>query len=433
MSRMPRLVSASVVAILLLVPGIAGAAAVPVDPLFGVERPWLGSIGWSYDTLAAGQARGAGFPPVAIVDSGVATTHEEFAGGLIDGTSADCTHGTPVAAATPGAVRDAVGHGTVVAALATAPENGFGILGVSPYSSPIVVRITNSPTDLSHLDCGLRFLARAASVGPLVVNLSLAEPNRPSRARRLLIARLVRAGALLVAATGNDVDHVGGPIQFPAALQHVLAVGDSEGRELFRGRLLDVLAPGSGLRVPDWRTRSGYYVPEDATSWSTAIVSGAAAALWGLRAVDNPQQIGYLLRRAATNGARPTTRRGFGTISLARSLALSVPADAEFEPNDTPRLAWSTKTDPVRCPRTSCLVRLRGLAGTTDDAVDWWPLRIRSGQAVRASVGGRVVRLGCPVAIGAGRYAVGVRATAPLAAYAISFRFTAAGAAVGRC
>ena len=144
----------------------------------------------------------------------------------------------------------------------------------------------------------------------------------------------------------------------------MLAVGDSELAHTFTGANLDVLAPGRGLWVPQI---DGGWGSVDGTSFSTAQVSGAAALVWGHRDdVVNPQVISYLLRAGASSGSAWRLDRGFGTISVARSIVRKAPADDEWEPNE------KTRTASAFACRAGRPCVLNGIAGTTDDPSDIW-------------------------------------------------------------
>jgi subtilisin family serine protease len=357
-----------VVTLLVLASAAAAAwAAAPVDPYYPQES-WLRQIGWTPAQASSTLA----YPTIAVVDTGVSHATGEFTG-LITPDSASCTQNAARAANDPLVVDDTVGHGTQVAALAAAPENGIGIVGVSPYAPLVVVKITDDPNDLSHLTCGLSYLTRIAAQGPLIVNLSLAvSPTSPARvAVQRAIDRLVARGALIVAATGNrDATGPNAPIQLPAAFPHVLAVGDSALTHLLAGRQLSLLAPGTNLVLPQldgsWQLISG--PGAGGTSFSAALVSGAASLLWGhLPKVTNPEQIEYMLR--ASTGRRWDAAHGFGTINLSRALRLKVPPDNESEPNDTPASASH-----AACNRRCVLY---GIASAVDDPVDFWRLPLR--------------------------------------------------------
>jgi hypothetical protein len=331
----------------------------PNDPFFPPSTNWTTRIGWTpADSDVA-------YPTIAIVDSGLWSGFDDFAG-YLEGESADCT--APNGVARPmGRAADvddveATLHGTKVATLAAAPANGKGSVGVSPNSPLLVVRYTLH-NDRFAVVCAFNYLAKIAEDGDLlVVNVSSAFDRAPPNAQKAL-DRLIKAGALVVAAAGN---RNGGKVQWPANAPHVLAVGRDDGAGA-RGGALDLVAPGAHLRLPDV---DGQWTGADAgTSFSAPIVSGAAARVWGPVPVENPQVITYLLRKYAR---KTTARDGFGLVNIATALAgaKKVPTIEDVEPNDRQSIA-QTKTG---CARTC---KLRGLVTTTDDKFDYWRLRGR--------------------------------------------------------
>ncbi len=392
---------ACIVAALLGAPAAALAEDEPIDQYYSAsveDGGWLQRIGWSWDAIQHAHYDDVAYPTIAVVDSGIDDEHPEFADdGVIDPASADCRSGRPIVSKNGDLkrVRDLEnGHGTIVAGLAAAPANGLGIVGASPYSTLLVVRIV--PDGLGGLACALEYLAAQMDHGPiglLVVNLSLFDPRSPSAAVRRGIAKLVRRGALLVAATGNVGENSGTRVGFPARLPHVLAIGDAERQALLKGPELDLLAPGGSLYAPviggGWRP-----IGPPQTSYATAIASGAAAAVWGAHpdgSALTAQQVAWLLRATASRAKTWTRAQGFGTIDVGEALHFPpgrIPADDESEPNDSASDAsGGLALPPLACVKTCTR---RGIVGTTDDPEDWWAVRIPGNRKVCRQVGGPV-------------------------------------------
>jgi hypothetical protein len=342
--------AATLLALALPAPAFA-AADQPNDPFFPPLAGWQTKIGWTppQSTVA--------YPVIAIVDSGLWSGFDDFAG-YLDDESADCTGpGSAHRMLHPGDVNDLNGHGTKVATLAAAPANGKGSVGVSPNSHVIVVRFTLRNQNDFGFVCAFNYLAGIAKVQPLVVNVSSAFDRAPPGAPKALDG-LIKAGALVVAAAGNG----NGKVQWPANAAHVLAVGLDNG-DGARGRDLDLVAPGSNLLLPDL---NGKWALGTGTSFSSPIVAGAAARVWGPLAVDEPQVITYLLRRFA----KPTAKRdGFGLVKIDSALAGAekLPVIEDQEPNDKQSTAFAK----AGCTRTCTL---QGLVTTTDDKFDYWRL-----------------------------------------------------------
>jgi hypothetical protein len=392
----------------------AFAWAYPDDPQYshGYES-WMGTIHWPTNNVPSADVA---YPTIAVVDSGIMSGWDEFSS-YITPDSADCVSGHAISATSPSVIDDVASppHGTQVASLAAAPINGFGMVGVSPFSPLVAVRVTTQTASLQvgPVKCALEYLRGLAQSGPLVVNLSMQFSKTDGTKLADDINALVASRALVVAATGNRTASPGtSGVQWPAALPHVMAVGDTEGQSLLAGPQLDVLAPGSNLVLPDAGGNWVDYNP-GGTSYSTAIVSGAAALVWGaLPDVSNPQIVAYILRRTSSRYQHWSTSTGFGTINIAAALQWAasprkVPLDDEFEPNDSKPTAFKFRG------RT-----LHGIVGKTDDPLDYWKLtRVRTCPATKRKFRGTSVKCYST------KHGVTIRvkATAPLVAYTLKY------------
>jgi hypothetical protein len=397
------LAGAVVAAVAAFAPLPAAGFATPVVPDEPVElqqhpQPWLGAIGWTLAAVDAVQVPAM----IGIADSGLAAASEDFYGGdlVTADTSADCLGGTAVPATTPVRVDDGFGHGTAIASLAAAPINGVGMVGVSPRSQLAVVRFTRKQeiNDAGATACALGWLARVAGAFPLVANLSFGFPATATV--RAATTRLVRRRALIVAATGNVTAEVRSGVDYPASAQHTLAVADTGLGVGRSGLQVDLVAPGSGLRVP-LAGAPNAYATDSGTSYSTALVSGVAALVWnGAAGIDDPQAVGFMLRVGATvppetkprfDGRWHGPRLGFGQVSLSGALDVTPPVVDEQEPDDDAAHRW-----PFRCPRIGkCL--LHGVVVRTDDARDLWNVDTRLKRATcprRPVIAGRYATVG---------------------------------------
>jgi hypothetical protein len=342
--------------LVLVLPAPASALVdMPTDPSFP-GNGWSSKIGWTPPE------NDVGYPVIAVVDTGLWAGFDDFAG-YLDDESGDCAgsngtvrrmvHPTDVDDLDPGV------HGTKVATLAAAPANGKGSVGVSPNSHLIVVRVTTD-NDSFALKCAFNYLAGVAAAQPLVVNVSSEFARAPDRATQVALDRLITAGALVVAAAGNTK---GGPVQWPASADHVLAIGRDDGAGA-RGSKLDLVAPGANLLLPE--ANGQWKIGAQGTSFSSPIVAGAAARVWGPLPVDNPQVVTYLLRKFAKQQSKGN---GFGLVNIAMAIAgaKKLPRIDESEPNDKTQTAQAKKG----CTRTCTL---RGLVASTDDRTDFWRL-----------------------------------------------------------
>ncbi|HTY70812.1 MAG TPA: S8 family serine peptidase [Actinomycetes bacterium] len=263
----------------------------PSDALFSQQEPYLSAIdvprAWTV-------THGSAAVRVAVIDSGVNTSHPDLAGKVVARYNA-VTGGTNVT--------DKVGHGTMVASIIAADtDNGAGIAGVGWRTELMAVRVADSAGAIDDADVAVG-VSWAVRHGAKVINLSLGGPA-VGTALRTAIADAVASGVVVVAAAGND----GTTKRFyPAALPGVIAVGatthDGKARASFseHGSWVDVAAPGVGI-LGAARTGSGYD-SGDGTSFAAPLVSGVAALIRASRPTLSVAGVGNALRTTASKDA----------------------------------------------------------------------------------------------------------------------------------
>jgi subtilisin family serine protease len=160
-----------------LVLGAPPTSAAPVaDP--PVNDPGA-RFQWGLDAVRAYEAwavaRGAGIT-VAVIDSGVDTSHEDLQGKIAGSVSCLSTGGD-ASKCTPGG-EDDDGHGTHVAGIiAAATNNGTGVAGVAPDANILSVKVLRKPCDTCEVrgsaDDVAAAIHYAVDNGAQVLNLSL--------------------------------------------------------------------------------------------------------------------------------------------------------------------------------------------------------------------------------------------------------------------
>ena len=195
------------------------------------------------------------------------------------------------------------GHGTYMAMMMAAPQNGWGMVGIAPTS----VRVYNvkalpagqTTFPFSYYANAIQHCRFRTSVDPglVAVNLSLGNGQAPSSSDLATLQNDVAAARTdghlnVIAAAGNT----GGSVEYPAAVSGVFAVGGTDANPanlgVFcsfsnRGPQLQVLAPGCGSQ-PEPSGGNGVDMAfEDdgspalgqGTSQAAALVSAALAAM----------------------------------------------------------------------------------------------------------------------------------------------------------
>ena len=370
-----------VTVLLALVTAAATASAnagILADPFLPQEW-WLAHIG-----ADPAQAPGPGVP-IVIVDSGTDPTHPEFAGRPNTRFLNEQT--------TSG--REEF-HGTEVASVAAAPDNGVGLVGVYPNAALEIFDASPSSQGITDPTAVTGVLA-AAQLCPAVINLSFGGTQQDPELQDAVLTAL-RNGCLVVAASGNGGE-TGNPTTYPASWPHVLAVGATDENDVVAsfsttGAAVDVVAPGVGIigAVPLTRNSTGYQSPIAGTSFSAPIVAAAAAWVWTVRPTLTAGQVAQVLKGSARDLGPPgfDTTNGWGLINIPAALAAPTPAVDPAEPNDDIKQVapgrlfasgQATLTAPAK-PST----RVAGTLDASDDPRDVYRIWIPAKKVVRVAV-----------------------------------------------
>jgi hypothetical protein len=281
-----------------------GARQVSIDPLVGEQ--------WAHTAYPFSRlwrcGRGAGVR-VAVVDTGVDASHPDLDGRVTAGVAFD--DGGPRLG--QGGV-DPNGHGTHVAGIIGAGDNGIGIVGVAPQVTIVPVRALRSDFTHSSRDVA-RGITWAADEGVDVINASFGA-NDTSTAVRTATSYALSRGAVVVAAGGNAGPT--GVVRYPAGYPRVLgisAVGESGTLAPFstRGPHIDLASPGTDIIST---TPGGGWNWDTGTSMATAHVSGVAALVIGSRGRIGPAAMADRLMRTATDAGPPGRDDAYGAGRL---------------------------------------------------------------------------------------------------------------------
>jgi subtilisin len=287
------------------------AAALPSD-----RTPW--GIQAIYNDSAVASTTGGSGIKVAVLDTGVYTSHID-----LSGQAEQCKDFTQTSSSlVNGSCTDRNGHGTHVAGtvLAHGGTDGLGIYGVAPQADLWAYKVlTDSGSGYSDDIAGaIRHAADEATrtASKVVISMSLGSSGKDS-----LIASAVdyaySKGVLVVAAAGNS-----GPgsnsIGYPGALKNAVAVAALENVQqngtyrvanfssrgnpatdadfIIHERDIEVSAPGAGIEST-WY--NGNYNTISGTSMATPHVSGLAAKIWASNSSLTHTQLRSELQRRA--------------------------------------------------------------------------------------------------------------------------------------
>jgi subtilisin len=327
------------------------------------------------DLLHAADVGGSG-QAVAVLDTGVDTTHPFFAGRVVAeacfstpaaGGSTLCPGGEPVEVGPGSAINCDISipmcfHGTHVAGVAVGADERYG--GVAPDADLIAVQVFRPATCITGpcLVASLSDIVAALDhVGVLVgqlagvtriaaVNLSLGgglysgacDALFPSM--RDAVASLASKGVTVIAASGND--GAVGALAMPACMSGTVAVGSTTKADAVSSfsnghpSLVQLLAPGSSIvsAYPGNRIARA-----SGTSAAAPHVAGAWALMRSLRPDDTPAQI--LAALVAEGVAVTDARSGAGWSTPRLALAAFVPEPVvEPQQPDEPQVPIEPET-----------------------------------------------------------------------------------------
>lgn len=304
----------------------------------GVSKVWLDrkvhvTLDQSVPLVGAPQAWAAGHDgtgvSVAILDTGIDTTHPDLAGKVV--ASRSFVDGVDT-------VVDDNGHGTHVASTiaGTGAASGGKYKGVAPGARLIIGKVCDGAGRCSDSSI-LAGMQWAATSGAKVVNMSLGgDPSDGTDPLSQAVNELTAyTGTLFVIAAGNSGpshETVGSPGAADAALtvaatdkSDALANFSSRGPRLDGGLKPDIAAPGVDITAARAAgTALGPIVDEryttiSGTSMATPHVTGAVAIL----AQEHPDwtatQLKAALMSTATDVGQTVYERGAGRLDVARA------------------------------------------------------------------------------------------------------------------
>jgi thermitase len=243
-------------------------------PVLNMPRAWDRTISSSAITIA-------------ILDSGISTQHEEFAGKIRTGWDFVANTDYPA-----GVDRDGCGHGTFVASIAAgATNNGVGIAATGFNSILLPIKILDG-TNLSNCVSPLGLnpadpIRQASAQGALVINMSYTHNAQNAEEAMVLQTAVQSYGATPVAIAGNGTNNNGIATttpMYPCAYLYVICVTASNQQNSTRasfanyGPHVDFSAPGVAIAGAVNHTTNGY-ATRQGTSEAAPLVAGICALL----------------------------------------------------------------------------------------------------------------------------------------------------------
>jgi hypothetical protein len=266
----------------------------PNDPEYLTDTPWglakiHAPVAWSvvHDSPAM----------VAILDTGIDLTHPdlvcnlavntaEIPGNTTDDDGNGCVDDVFGCDFVNGGgnVQDG-GHGTWVAGIiGAAGSNGQGTVGVAWHVPLLAVRVFASPSVYADEHGVYDAIEYAVHRGARILNASWSAGGAQSVLVSDAITDADNAGALFIAATGNNSGDIDTFPDYPASYAHanIIAVSSTTDGDILGGGVgkvsVDLGAPGIQIKTTLVQNQYGC---RSGTSFAAPHVSGAAALVWG--------------------------------------------------------------------------------------------------------------------------------------------------------
>lgn len=270
------------ITVMLICDVVAFSANSVNDPLVADQWGWLRiHCDMAYDTGFHGSG-----VIVAVLDTGVDTTHPDLKDNLISGYNFVDKNDD---------VSDLDGHGTMVTGIiAAVANNSEGIVGVAPEVKIMPLKVLTSKGG-NWIDLDLAIIY-AANHGAKIITMSLGGQSSLlfDAATQAAINFAYQQGCVLIAAAGND--NSSEPF-YPAAYDKVIAVSavdQSDNKASFSnfGSYIDISAPGVNILST---MINGTYAYGSGTSFAAPFVAGVAALLLSKHPNLTPQEVAETL------------------------------------------------------------------------------------------------------------------------------------------
>ena len=243
---------------------------------------------WNIDVIGASSSEyneASDNVKVAIIDSGVVATSDidiKERVNFID------DYAEPL-------YEDISGHGTSVASIIGAKDNGYGITGINPNAELYSLRVLDN-----HKKAPLSRIINAINWcidnDIDIINMSFGTTAR-SEILETAIKDADRAGILMIGAAGNNGE-TSNAVEYPAAFDEVVAVGamtpDGEVSDISSmGDQVELLAPGESVPATDFFDE---VVKTDGTSVAAPHITGVASVLLAKDNTKSPRFVRELMK-----------------------------------------------------------------------------------------------------------------------------------------
>jgi len=305
---------------LVQIPGGSSTASLTNDPSLGSE--------WYISKINAPNAwdttMGEGVT-IAIIDSGVDSTHPDLAPNIVPGYNFYDNNSD---------TSDVCGHGTMVAGTAAAVgNNSVGVAGVAGKAKIMPIRVGYQSTSgcmgsWSAITSGVTY---AADHGARIANLSWADI--PTSSSVMSAAQYMTSkGGLVFAAAGNSNIDPGYAIQTTVVMVSATDTTDAKASFSNFGNWVMLSAPGTNIYTT---ARGGGYAMNAGTSFASPVAAAVGAMVMSANPNLSPSQVQSVMNGAVADlgavGRDPIF--GYGRVDAAKAVTAArnfvAPADTQ--------------------------------------------------------------------------------------------------------
>jgi subtilisin family serine protease len=334
----------------------------------------LPQIGWD---SVFGTVTPTGSSVIAILDTGIDSSHPDLTGLILPGYSAF---------EESDARTDPNGHGTRVAGIAVAlTDNELGVSGVA-YAGVSLLPVQVLGADGTGQDSDIiNGIVWASENGADVILMAFSNPDF-SPALQAAIDYAWDNGIILIAAVGNDGS---GTATYPAGDRGVIGVSATDQNDALTdgsnyGQTVFLAAPGLDILTTDL---NGAYTRITGTSASAAIVAGAAALM---RAIDPNLSNGIIVNRLALTADPAGTQEQTGNGRLNLESAVNDESTDFIQPAGVPPLG---NGGPFVGPYLVAAAKTASVSGNWSSTATW------GGAAVPVAVDTVTINTGVTVTV----------------------------------
>lgn len=322
-----------------------------VPPDFVPDDPYYGSA-WHLPKIGASSAwdssQGSGVT-VAILDTGVDSTHPDLAARMVPGWNFYDNNSN---------TSDVYGHGTKVAGTAAAASNNSaGVASVAGQSKIMPIRVSDA-TGYASFSTVAKGLTYAADNGARVANISFSGVAGSLSVQNTAQYMKNKGGLVVVGAGNSGIDENYTPTTT------LIAVSATDGNDVKAswssyGNFVAISAPGVGIYTT---TMGGGYGAPSGTSFSSPVTAGVVALMMAANATLPNTQVESLLYSTAVDlgAAGRDPYYGYGRVNAGGAVQATVAAKTTA---DTQAPAVS-----ITAPISGATVT--GLAGVNVNATD---------------------------------------------------------------